>query len=152
MGIVDEAFAAVPRDLWWGGALWREPDNLEVARDLRYAGPAHEPPPRQRLTRAAIARRREEVAKLRRAGWTVAQIAAALDVPITAVDYDLKALRIAAGEHGATVAEYAARRAQVVALLDAGRSYRQIVQESGICFATVCRVGREWRKTHKETA
>lgn len=148
MGIVDEAFAAVPRDLWSEGPLWREPDDLEAARDLRYAGPAHEPPPRQRSTE----RRREEVAELRAAGWTIPQIAAALNVPITAVDYDLKALRIAAGEHGATVAEYAARRAQVVALLDAGRSYRQIVQESGICFATVCRVGREWRKARKEVA
>jgi DNA-binding NarL/FixJ family response regulator len=152
VGVVDEAFAAVPRDLWWGGALWREPDNLEVARDLRCAGPAHEPPPRQRSTRAATERRREEVAELRTAGWTIPQIAASLDVSVATVDYDLKALRIAAGEHGATVAEYAARRAQVVALLDAGQSYRQIVRETGICFATVCRVGREWRKTHKETA
>lgn len=138
MGIVDEAFAAVPRDLWWGGALWREPDDLEAAHYLRYAGPAHEPPPRQRLTRAAIARRREEVAKLRRAGWTVAQIAAALATTEDAIDNDLKAIRVIEGRAKAT-AEWAAQRAAICAALDEGLSTRAVARRLGVHLSSVYR-------------
>lgn len=152
MSIVDEAFAAVPRDLWWGGALWREPDNLEVARDLKFAGYAPETPARPRSTGAATVERRAEVERLRDAGWTAPQIAASLGVSVNAVNYDLYTLRIDEGRHGATMAEYAARRAQIIALLDAGRTYRQIMHELGVSRAIVCRVGGGWRKGRREVA
>ena len=138
MGIVDEAFAAVPRDLWSEGPLWRTPDNLEVARDLRYVGPAPEMPPRQRLTRAAIARRREEVAKLRRAGWAVVQIAAALATTEDTIDNDLKAIRVAEGEAKATT-EWAAQRAAICAALDEGLSTRAVARRLGVHPSSVYR-------------
>lgn len=136
--LLEAAFAAVPCDLWSDGPLWREPDDPEAAHYLRHAGAVPEPPPRQRSSRAAIERRRAQVAEMRRAGWTVAQIARAIGTTEDTIDNDLKAIRAAEGRAKATV-EWAAQRAAIWAALDEGLSYRAVAQRLGVHPSSVYR-------------
>jgi transposase len=136
MSVIDEAFAAVPRDLWAGGPLFCCPDDPAVARWLAHAGASDPPPaPVVRPCRADITARRARVAELRDAGLSIPQIAATLGVSVYAVDYDMRALRAAEGCTGVAAArnaEHAARRARIYTMLDAGYSYRAVVDTIGV--------------------
>jgi transposase len=150
MSIVDAAFAAVPRDLWSDGPLWRAPDDHEAAHWLRHAGAA-EPPPawRPRVLRgvsashrAEVVTRRAQVAALHAEGLSKPQIAEALGVTVGAVDYDLRELRAAEGRTGVAAAlnaEHAARRARIYALLDTGHAYREVADAIGVSMAQIRR-------------